>query len=249
MARILAVDDDEAVLGVIHRALSMAGHTVVAERSSREALALLARDQDFDLVILDIVMADPDGIRVCQTMRMNPLVARLPILFLTAKGAIDDRITGLQAGADDYMPKPFDLRELELRVEALLRYSTTGAEGGRRVRSGLLELDRALGSARVDGRAVELTPIEFDLLNYFVAHAGEVISSDRLLHDVWGYPTGVGNTSLVRMHMLNLRRKIEEDPGQPRYLRTVPRHGYVLDSEAKGAADGLEDAGGGPEEG
>mgnify|MGYP000972759939 FL=1 len=141
------------------------------------------------------------------------------------------------------MPKPFDLRELELRVEALLRYSTTGAEGGRRVRSGLLELDRALGSARVDGRAVELTPIEFDLLNYFVAHAGEVISSDRLLHDVWGYPTGVGNTSLVRMHMLNLRRKIEEDPGQPRYLRTVPRHGYVLDSEGKGAATAAQGTG------
>jgi DNA-binding response OmpR family regulator len=158
MARILAVDDDEAVLGVIDRALSMAGHTVVAERSSREALALLARDQAFDLVILDIVMADPDGIRVCQSMRVNPLVAHLPILFLTAKGAIDDRITGLEAGADDYMPKPFDLRELELRVEALLRYSPSDAEGARHVRSGVLEVDRALGAARVDGRAVELPP-------------------------------------------------------------------------------------------
>ncbi|NLD71606.1 MAG: response regulator transcription factor [Chloroflexi bacterium] len=227
MARILVVDDDEAVLGVVERALGMAGHTVVAERSGQRALELLARDQQFDVVVLDIVMAAPDGIRVCEAMRTNPLVAHLPVLFLTAKGAVDDRITGLQAGADDYMSKPFDLRELELRVEALLRYHTE-TRTDHRVRSGALEIDRDAGSVLVNGQPVELTPIEFDLLDYMLRHVGEVIPSERLLREVWGYPEGIGNTSLVRMHVLNLRRKLEEDPGRPRYVRTVPRHGYVL---------------------
>jgi len=227
MACILVVDDERAVLGVVKRALISQGHMVIAAQSGREALAALARDPRPDMVVLDIMMKGIDGIQVCQSMRANPLYASLPILFLTAKAAVDDRIVGFESGADDYLTKPFDIRELQLRVEALLRYSERNQRTSI-VRAGRIEVDADMGEARLDGRPVALTPIEFDLLAYMVVHAGEVIGSQRLLRDVWGYPDGDGSTSLVRMHILNLRRKIEEDPQNPQYLRTVPRHGYIF---------------------
>ncbi len=227
MACILVVDDEKAVLGVVKRALTSQGHSVIGAMNGREALSALATGPRPDVVVLDIMMKGIDGIQVCQAVRSNPLYAGLPILFLTAKAAVDDRITGLESGADDYLTKPFDIRELQLRVQALVRYS----ERNKRcavVRAGAIEVDADMGEARIDGAPVALTPIEFDLLEYMAMHAGEVIGSQRLLKDVWGYPDGDGSTSLVRMHMLNLRRKIEEDPQNPRYLCTVPRHGYIL---------------------
>ncbi len=227
MARILVVDDDLAVLGVAERALATAGHRVHTVESGSRALALLNGGLRPDLVILDIVMPPPDGIQVCRTMRANPLTCAIPILFLTARGAIDDRLAGLEAGADDYMPKPFDLRELELRVEALLRYRSAEEPVGP-LCFGPLELDTGAGQVRLAGRDLSLTPVEFALLHYLCEHAGEVVASDRLLREVWDYPEGTMDTSVVRMHVLNLRRKIEDDPSQPRFLLTVPRRGYVL---------------------
>ncbi len=235
MARILVVDDDDAVLGVAERTLSYAGHEVITASGGQRALDMLARGPVPDLVILDIVMPAPDGIQVCRTLRTNALTRTVPILFLTARGAIDDRLLGLEAGADDYMPKPFDLRELELRVEALLRYRTP-ADGSAPILVGAVALDPQTGGARVDGRPLSLTPVEFGLLEYLCGHAGEVISSDRLLREVWGYPAGTGDAAVVRMHVLNLRRKLEVDPTQPRYLLTVPRQGYVLQAGAPAGA-------------
>jgi len=231
MARILVVDDDDAVLGVAERALSYAGHEVLTAPGGRQALDMLARGALPDVVILDVVMPPPDGLEVCRSLRTNALTRSIPILFLTARGAIDDRITGLEAGADDYMPKPFDLRELELRVEALLRYRAP-ASGTAPILVGAVALDPQTGGARVGGKPLHLTPVEFSLLQYLCGHAGQVVSSERLLRDVWGYPPGTGEPSVVRMHVLNLRRKLEDDPSRPRLLITVPRQGYILQADA-----------------
>jgi two-component system, OmpR family, response regulator RpaA len=233
MARIMVVDDDHNVVDVIGRTLRRHDHVIIVAHNGRQAMELL-QEQKPDLVILDIVMPEVTGLRVCQFMRTNPTLAAVPILFLTARERIEDKIAGFEAGADDYLTKPFNLVELELRVKALLRHSVSPTPTGPLV-VGPIRVDPDSGQAKVDGQPVELTPVEFELLYYMVAHANEVVSSERLLQEVWGYPPGTGNASLVRMHVLNLRRKIEKDPANPTRFCTVPRHGYIVNSSPDGA--------------
>lgn len=226
MARIMVVDDDESVIRFIERALRRYNHTVIAARNGLEALQLLESTRP-DLIVLDIMMPKVNGLQVCRHMRADPALASIPILFLTAKETIDDKIAGFEAGGDDYLTKPFHLTELELRLKALLRHVGDTAPRGP-LAIGRLRMDPDQRTLAVDGRSVELTPMEFELFYYLLAHEGEVISTRRLLRDVWGYPPGTGNRSLVRMHVLNLRRKTEKDPRHPTLLCTVPRHGYVI---------------------
>jgi len=230
MARIMVVDDDENVLDIIMRALRRHDHAVIIARNGREAIDQLLVNRP-DLVILDIVMPQVTGIRVCQYMRTSPALSSIPILFLTVKERIEDKIAGFEAGADDYLTKPFDLHELELRVKALLRHSGRGVPEGLLSVSGI-SVDPDTHHVQVHGDLVELTPVEFELLYFLVAHAGQAVSTERLLQEVWGYPAGTGNPSLVRMHVLNLRRKIETDPQNPVRLCTVPRHGYMFAAHA-----------------
>ena len=227
MARIMVVDDDEGVIRLIKRALLRHNHTVIAAQSGREAIALL-QDERPDLIILDVLMPDVNGIQVCRFMRTHPRLASIPILFLTSREEIQDKIAGFEAGGDDYLTKPFHLDELALRVRALLRRAVSSRPPTGPLAMGTIRIDPASGQAQVRGISVSLTPIEFKLLYYMVSHAGEIVSSERLLRDVWNYAPRTGNFSLVRMHVLNLRRKIEEDPRHPQLIRTVPRHGYVL---------------------
>lgn len=226
MARIMVVDDDESVIRFIERALKRYNHTVIAARNGLQALQLLESTRP-DLIVLDIMMPKVNGLQVCRHMRADPALASIPILFLTAKETIDDKIAGFEAGGDDYLTKPFHLTELELRLKALLRHVADTAPSGP-LAIGRLRIDPDQRTLAVDGRSVELTPMEFVLFYYLLAHEGEVISTGRLLRDVWGYPPGTGNRSLVRMHVLNLRRKTEKDPRHPTLLCTVPRHGYVI---------------------
>lgn len=226
MARIMVVDDDESVIRFIERALKRYNHTVIAARNGLEALQLLESTRP-DLIVLDVMMPKVNGLQVCRHMRADPALASIPILFLTAKETIDDKIAGFEAGGDDYLTKPFHLAELELRLKALLRHvADTPPRGPLAI--GRLRIDPDQRTLAVDGRSVELTPMEFELFYYLLAHEGEVISTRRLLRDVWGYPPGTGNRSLVRMHVLNLRRKTEKDARHPTLLCTVPRHGYVI---------------------
>lgn len=228
MASILVVDDEQDILDVVERALIAQGHQVVTAADGREALGLL-QAQSPDLAILDIVMPHFSGIQICRYMRTNPLLSTIPILFLTMRDRIEDKVAGFESGCDDYLTKPFHLQELVMRVDALLRSNPSALPTGR-LSVGMVTVDPDYGQVTVAERKIELTPVEFELLYYLVSHVGEVIPSERLLQEVWGYPPGTGNPSLVRMHMLNLRRKIEENPRKPQYLVTVPRHGYAMQS-------------------
>lgn len=225
MATILIAADDDDVRGTLSRSLIRQGYEILTATNGTEALSL-SRQMLPDLVILDMAMPGLDGIEVCRRLRADPTVSDTPIMFLTAQTRLPDRLRGLDAGGDDYLVKPFDIQELAARVRALLRRAQR--VHARPLALGRLRLDLSGRKAEVDTRAIALTPTEFKLLAYLLRNAGQVVSSDRLLQDVWGYPPGTGQHALVRAHVKNLRAKLEPSPHSPRYIRTVPRHGYTL---------------------
>ena len=229
---VLVVDDDEDVAETIERTLQRAGHSVTVAHRGADALQS-ARRRRPDLVVLDIMMPGMNGIDVCRHLRANPDLAPTPILFLTARGEIADKIEGFEAGADDYLTKPFDLRELELRVKALLR--RTQRDGNERpsdrIEVGALVLNCNTFEISTPEQSVLLTPVEFELLQFLMSNAGKVFSADQLLQQVWGYPPGTGMPDLVRVHIKNIRDKIEPAPRSPIYLKNVLRRGYMIDND------------------
>ncbi len=228
MALILVVDDDEDVAKTIELNLEQSGYHAVSVNSGYEALQA-ARRQRPDLVLLDIAMPEMDGIEVCRQMRATAATAAIPILFLTARGNIESKIAGYDAGADDYLVKPFDLQELNLRVKALLRRGAAQpARTPAQLRVGLLSLDCRTFELTVSRKTVLLTPVEFELLFFLMSHAGQVLSAEQLLREVWKYPPGTGSPELVRAHIKNLRNKLEPNPKEPVFLRTVGRFGYTI---------------------
>jgi DNA-binding response OmpR family regulator len=229
MGYILAVDDDEPVLRSVQRVLENAGYTVRTAPNGQDALKLIARERP-DLVVLDIIMPGLDGLEVCRRIRADPYIAKLPILFLTAKGRPNDVAQGLDAGGDDFLTKPFEVVELPARVRALLRRAPGGAldTEAEYLTVGDIKLHATRAEVHVDGRPVELTSIEHQLLHYLMLHAGQPIPALQLLRDVWQYPVGTGDPILVRVHIGNLRAKIEPQPDTPRYILNVRGRGYVL---------------------
>jgi len=230
MQDVLVVDDDHDVAESIELALRRRGFRGMVVHSGVEALKLLRRHQP-SIVILDVMMPGLDGFDVCRRLRADERTADLPVIFLTAKGQGKDRIEGLRAGADDYLSKPFNLEELVLRVQAILRrYALSGEEDHpETLRVGDLELNsRTFVASTPEKGEVLLTPTEFDLLYHLMLNAGKVFSSELLLQEVWDFPYDTGSTDLVRAHVKNLREKIEPDPKRPTYVITIPRHGYVL---------------------
>jgi DNA-binding response OmpR family regulator len=231
---ILVVDDDVDVAETIERSLRRSGHEVLVAHRGADGLEI-ARRRSPDLLVLDIMMPGMDGIQVCQHMRANPELAGTPILFLTAKGEIADKIEGFEAGADDYLTKPFDLRELVLRVRALLR--RTQQNGGdktdaERIEVGALTLDCRTFEIKTPQDKVLLTPVEFELVHFLMSNPRKVFSADQLLQEVWGYPPGTGMPDLVRVHIKNIRDKIETDPREPVYLRNILRRGYMITGDS-----------------
>jgi DNA-binding response OmpR family regulator len=226
---ILVVDDDEDVAETIERTLRRAGHVVAVAHRGADALQM-ARQRHPDLVVLDIMMPGMNGIDVCRHLRANPDLAPAPILFLTARGEIADKIEGFEAGADDYLTKPFDLRELELRVKALLRRTRRDGEERpqERLEVGPLVLNCNTFEISTPQQTVLLTPVEFELLHFLMTNPGKVFSTDQLLQRVWGYPPGTGMPDLVRVHIKNIRDKIEPAPRSPIYLRNMLRRGYMI---------------------
>jgi len=234
MACIYVVDDERDLTWSLEKSLSHEGHEVVAANDGLEALRLMHRRRP-DLVVLDVVMPQMDGIEVCRHMRSDPVLSTVPILFLTVKEDLGDKVKGFEAGGDDYLTKPFDLRELKSRVKALLRrsrgerpFAPTAAAPPIRLTVGSLSLDLRTFKVSAGDKTALLTPMEFDLLYHLMSHAGEVFSSQRLLQEVLGYPPGTGNPALVRWHIRKLREKIEPSPSNPIYILTVPRHGYTI---------------------
>ncbi|HEX4082284.1 MAG TPA: response regulator transcription factor [Acidimicrobiales bacterium] len=219
--RILVVDDDPAVRSSLDRALRLEGYAVETAADGPAALQVLSVGSP-DAVVLDLGLPGLDGLAVCR--RLRSAGDDTPVLMLTARDAVDDRVQGLDAGADDYLVKPFALAELLARLRALLR-RRSGAEG-EVLRFGDLSLDLGTREARRGERLFTLTRIEFDLLELFLRHPRQVLTRDVILDRVWGYTFDSGTNSLA-VYVGYLRRKTEAD-GESRYLHTVRGVGYVL---------------------
>jgi two-component system, OmpR family, response regulator MprA len=222
MARVLVVDDEPAVRRALERALSLDDYDVVLAADGQEALDSLAASPA-DAVVLDVMMPRVDGLEVARRMRRAG--DRTPILMLTARDAIDDRVTGLDVGADDYLVKPFALRELQARLRALLR-RTGGADGDEALRFEDLVLDPAAHEVRRGDRLIELTKTEFLLLELFLRHPRQVLTRSQIFEQVWGYDFGPTSNALG-VYMGYLRRKTEAGD-EPRLLHTVRGVGYIL---------------------
>jgi len=230
LSRILVVDDDPDVAKSIENSLRK-HYKVFVVYSGIEAIKE-ARRHPPDLIVLDVRMPDMDGLETCEQLRLDPTLADIPILFLTALGRPEDRVAGLKVGGDDYLTKPFNLEELQLRIKAILRRSAKSAPQPSSVIEVLdLKLDRNTYQVITAKKQSKLTPIEFDLLYHLMMYADEVFTSDRLLQEVWDYPSESGSPDLVRMHIKNLREKVETDPRNPEYIVTIPRRGYTIGSE------------------
>ena len=218
---VLVVDDDEAIRTALERALALEGFVVSVASDGRAALNAVTDDAP-DLLVLDVVMPEVDGVAVTQTLRDQG--RQLPILILSALDEVNDRVAGLQAGADDYLVKPFAVDELVARLRALLRRRPQPVSVPLRV--GDVVVDPARHLARRRGRDLELTRREFELLETFARHAGIVLSRPQLLDQIWGYDFAVDG-NVVDVFVGYLRRKLEAD-GEPRMLRTVRGVGFVL---------------------
>ncbi|OJX38318.1 MAG: hypothetical protein BGO78_09945 [Chloroflexi bacterium 44-23] len=244
---ILVIEDDDIVARTIERVLRGNDFQVTIARSGVEGLQI-ARRIPPELVILDVVMPGMDGYTVCREMRADPLLQEVPILFLTAKSKDEDKIIGFKAGADDYLGKPFNIDELLLRIHAILRRARRNASSD--LKSNLLGSSQitpvATHTITVFGftlntrsfeltsdsiGTIRLTPVQFDLLYHLMSHPGEIFSPTRLLDEVWDYPTDAGSPDLVRVHIKNLRERIEEDPRNPTFIKTVAGYGYTIQND------------------
>jgi len=232
MQTILVIDDDELVSRTLQRALKLYDYQVMVANSGAEGLHLARRHRP-DLLVLDVVMPGTDGFQVCRQVRGDPLLKEVPILFLTAKSKDEDKIEGFRAGGDDYLSKPFNMQELQLRIKAILRRyngDLKAESDSSRVLVGDVLLDtRTFKVTTPDGTCL-LTNVQFDLLYHLMSNAGQVFTSQQLLQDVWDYPRDTGSPELVRAHIKNLRDKIEPQPKQPVYIRTIQGHGYTFAS-------------------
>ena len=223
MSRVLVVDDEPAVRRALERALKLERYDVELAADGQEALDSLATSPA-DAVVLDIAMPRVDGLEVARRMRRAG--DRTPILMLTARDAIDDRVAGLDVGADDYLVKPFALKELQARLRALLRRAGEGTEDGEVLRYADLALDPAAHEVTRADRVIELTKTEFLLLELFLKHPRQVLTRSQIFESVWGYDFGPTSNALG-VYMGYLRRKTEAE-GEPRLLHTVRGVGYIL---------------------
>ena len=220
-ARILIVDDEPDVIRLVEFNLSAAGYETVSAVDGAEALKK-ARALTPDLIILDLMLPEMDGLEVCKLLRRDQNTASIPIIMLTARAAEMDRVLGLELGADDYVTKPFSPRELVLRVKRLLRSGASPPEPGERIQAGDLLVDILRHQTLVGGKAVELTATEFKLLTTLAQRRGRVQTREKLLQEVWGYDNVI-DTRTVDTHMRRLREKLGT---ASRYLDTVRGVGY-----------------------
>jgi DNA-binding response OmpR family regulator len=220
--KVLVVDDDLTVRDVVRRYLELAGHQVALADNGEDALVWAAEHKP-DLVVLDLMLPGIDGLEVCRRLRQTSSV---PVVMLTALGEEENRIAGLQLGADDYVTKPFSPRELALRVSSVLRRAGAAPALGE-LADGDLRLDVAARRATRGGVELSLTTREFDLLVFFLSHPGEAYTREQLLEKVWGWD--FGDQSTVTVHVRRLREKIEAAPAKPTRIATVWGVGYRYD--------------------
>ncbi|HEX5138239.1 MAG TPA: response regulator transcription factor [Planctomycetota bacterium] len=223
--RILVVEDEPAVARGVRDALSFNGYTVDVAVDGPSGYRS-AREEAFDLIVLDLMLPGLDGLEVLARLRKDGCTA--PILILTARGQESDRVKGLELGADDYVVKPFSVRELVARVAAHLRSRTLAAGSQAMVRLGTVEFDFARRIVHRDGEQIAALPKEIDLARFLVENRGRCVSRDELLMKVWEYPVAGIQTRTVDNYIMKLRQKVEPDPARPRYILTVRGKGYRL---------------------
>ena len=223
MQRILVIDDDARIRELLAEYLGNRGFGVETAEDGEMGLAR-ARAGGVDLVVLDVMMPGKDGFQVCRELRAE---SRVPIIMLTARGDDFDRIVGLELGADDYLPKPFNPRELLARVQAVLRRVAAPADEGLRLSAGSIVVDPDRREVTLGGEAVELTTTEFEILRALVANAGRVIPRERLMELARGEEFAAFDRS-VDVHISHLRRKLGDDPRSPRFIKTVRGVGYTV---------------------
>jgi len=220
--RVLLIDDDERLNALLTTYLGRFGFTVRAVTHPEQGLRALKGDPP-DVIVLDVMLPDVDGFTLCRKIRES---SRIPIVMLTARGDVTDRIVGLELGADDYLPKPFEPRELLARMQAILRRGP-GGENQERVRVGDLDLNWAIRSAQVRGRDLALTNAEFEVLGLLVRNRGRVLSRDRIINETRGIDWEAFDRS-IDVLISRLRQKLGDDPKRPVFIRTVRSAGYLF---------------------
>jgi len=223
MKKILLFEDDPDLFNLIQYNLEKEGFVFAGAKSGRGALDLCRREKP-DLVILDIMFPDADGLDVCRAIRRDPELAHVPIIFLTARASETDRIVGLELGANDYIVKPFYVRELIARIRTQFRASATPSTV---MRDGELELNRTTCQVRFKGAEVSLTATEFRMLDVLMSRPGVVFSREQLLDAVWGNNHAITDRA-VDVYILRLRQKVEGNPGNPERIRSVRGFGYTF---------------------
>jgi two-component system, OmpR family, alkaline phosphatase synthesis response regulator PhoP len=220
--RILIVEDEVGLATTLRDRLGKEGYAVSVAQDGRAGLQL-ATEESFDLMILDLMLPGQNGLTICGKLREAG--SRAPILMLTARRQVADKVAGLKTGADDYLTKPFQMAELLARIAALLRRAGQGADGAVRYQFGPLEIDLRRTEVFREGQLVSVSAREFQLLRYLVEHRGATLSREELLREVWGYEA-VPATRTVDVHVAWLRQKLEKDPKNPQYILTVVGFGY-----------------------
>lgn len=231
MVDILVADDDAEIVDLLRLDLELMGFSIDFV-SDGMAACKKAESKRYDLIILDVMMPKMDGFEVCKKLRSTRVSATTPIILLTAKGTIEDKIRGFNAGADDYLVKPFEFQELMVRMRALFR--RTGTLNNQQMQrknellsAGDIELLPTSLESRIKGRLVKLTPTEFEILYCLMQHVGEAVPLGKILQEVWGYDVDE-DVRMLRVHVGGLRQKVEEDHKNPKYLQTVTNVGYRL---------------------
>ena len=229
MSKILVIDDDTAINELIKINLEMSGYDVISATDGIRGFAL-CKQENPDLVILDVMMPEVDGYTVAKYMRENSSTKEIPILMLTALGQLDDKVKGFDIGVDDYLVKPFELEELKVRVRALLKRSHRILESlatKELLTVGDITLLPETYSVDVKGKIAKLTPIEYDILNILVQNHGNMVSGSKLLQDIWGYSPD-DTVETIRVHIRHLRTKIEKVSDGKKYIETIYGGGYRL---------------------
>lgn len=232
MVDILVVDDDPEIIDLLRLDLELMGFHVDYTSDGSSALKK-AESKRYDLIVLDVMMPKMDGFEACKKIRANRTSGNVPIILLTAKGTIEDKIRGFNAGADDYLVKPFEFQELMVRMRALFRRTGTlnqtiaAPRKDETLSSGDLKLIPSSLEVIIQGRLVKLTPTEFEILYCLMQHVGEAVPLSTILQEVWGYDADE-DVRMLRVHIGGLRQKIETDHKHPQYLQTVTNVGYRL---------------------
>lgn len=232
MKKILLIEDDADLYSLIKYNLEKEGFATAGSQTGKGAIELCRRERP-DLILLDIMLPDSDGLDICRGIRAHPELAHIPVIFLTARASEADRIIGLELGANDYIVKPFFIRELIARVKIQFRPLSAPQ---RSLKSGGLHLERSSCRVWLDNEEVQLTATEFKLLEFLMSRPGVVFSRQQLLDSVWGHDRAVTDRT-VDVYILRLRQKIEADPANPLYIRSVRGFGYSFNGEAEKGAE------------